>query len=119
MTIKIDPLQAAVEAAKKNDHAGLLKLRAEIDGLIRASGAQATYDQQRAKKLQTALSNPEEPQTRQALATLSRLGLSPHQASDIDLLNTALDARRWSTEERLRVKFALSHHISGAKNEHC
>jgi hypothetical protein len=106
----IDHLSAAVEAAKKANPADLRTLRDEIDGMIKAQSAAAAYDAQRAKKVQAALDNPEAPAVRQALATLQRLGFSVEQAANIQTLNAKLDERRWSTEERMRVK-AMLHSI--------
>jgi hypothetical protein len=78
---KIDNLSAAIEAAKKTNFNELHKLRDQIDGLIKAQGAQAAYDEHRSKRLASALADPDAPATRQAIATLNRLGLTPEQAS--------------------------------------
>jgi hypothetical protein len=104
---KIDTLQAAVEAAKKTSPRDLQALRDQIDVMIKAQGAQAAYDTQRAQKMNSALANPDAPAVRQAIASLARLGLSAEAAADIAVLYQKLDERRWSTEERLRLKSML------------
>jgi hypothetical protein len=103
----IDHLSAAVEAAKKTNPRDLLALRDQIDGMIKAQSAEAAYEADRTRKMNAALANPEAPAVRQALASLQRLGLSVKAAADIATLNAKLDERRWSVEERLRVKSML------------
>jgi hypothetical protein len=110
MTIKIlDTLTAATDAAKKvNNARDLKKLRDEIDGLIKAKEAKTGVEAMRAKKIERAAHDPAmRPVVTQAIGSLKRLGLSLDAAADLEKLNDALDAHRWSSNERLRIKGLL------------
>jgi hypothetical protein len=112
MTIKIgvvDHLTAAVDGAKKvNNTRDLKKLRNEIDAMIKAEEAKTGVEAMRAAKIDRAAHDPAmAPIVTQAIGSLKRLGLSLEAAADLEKLNDALDAHRWGSNERLRIKGML------------